>query len=70
MNLRQLRLFEGVHVETLAKRLKVTSGTVQGREAAPIRNLPLGDIIEHAEALGLKVQVVVTRPDGSKETLG
>jgi len=70
MNLRQLRLFEGVRVEALAKRLKVTPSTVQGREAAPIRNLPLGDIIERAAALGLEVQVVVTRPDGSKETLG
>jgi hypothetical protein len=69
MNLRQLRLHEGVHVETLAKRLNVTPSAVLGREAAPLRNLPLGTILEHCTALGLEVQVIATRRDGSKEPI-
>ena len=69
MNLKQLRQFEGMHAETLAKRLGTRPSMVLNRESAPLRNLPLGDIITHCEGMGLKLQLVITRADGSKDSL-
>lgn len=69
MNLREVRLFEAMPVERLAARLGIPPRSVVGCEAAPLRNLSLGIIIEHCEAMGLKVQLRVTRPDGTQEPL-
>jgi hypothetical protein len=69
LNLRQLRLHFGLHAETLAKRLHITPRSVAGNEAAPLRNLPLGVVLDHCKAIGADVGLFMIRTDGTREPI-
>jgi hypothetical protein len=60
----------GFSEESVAKRLGSTASSVRGREAAPLRNLPLGTVIAHCEAMGGRVELHLVLPDGTRKEIG